>query len=68
MKKFLSFILTLAIIFCAVPMGAFTLTASAVDTYIEGYYTYIVSNSEATITQVDASISGDIIVPSTFWV
>lgn len=31
----------------------------------EGYYTYTVKNGEATITYVDKSISGDVVVPST---
>ena len=41
-------------------MGAFTLTASA-ETY--GYYTYIVTDGKATITDVNESISGDITIP-----
>lgn len=39
--------------------------ASAATEYTEGYYTYIVSNNEATIISVDESISGHITVPST---
>ena len=31
----------------------------------EGYFTYTVSGGEATITDVDTSISGDVIIPST---
>jgi len=31
----------------------------------EGYYTYTVSNGEATITKCDTSVSGDITIPST---
>ena len=62
MKKLLSIILTVALILCAVPFGAFTLTASAATS---GYYTYKVSNGKATITDVDTYISGDITIPST---
>ena len=62
MKKVLSIILTVALILCAVPLGAFTLTASAATS---GYYTYTVSNGEATITDVKTNISGDITIPST---
>ena len=62
MKKVLSVLLTLAMIFSLIPMGTFTLTASALT---EGYYTYTVTDSKATITAVDTSISGDVIIPST---
>ena len=40
----------------------FVVSASAAT---EGCYTYEVENSEATITVVDKSISGDIVIPST---
>ena len=40
----------------------FAVSASAAT---EGYYTYEVKNGNATITDVDASISGDITIPST---
>ena len=62
MKKLLSIILAVALMLCALPLGAFTLTASAAT---EGYYTYEISNDAATITDVDESISGDITIPST---
>lgn len=61
-KKLLSFALTLAIIVCAIPLGTFTFTASAATS---GYYTYTVSNGEATITDVKTSISGNVTIPST---
>lgn len=44
------------------PFGLFTVTANAATS---GYYTYSVSNGEATITDVSTSISGDITIPST---
>ena len=62
MKKVLSVLLTLAMIFSLIPMGTFTLTANALT---EGYYTYTVSSGKATITDVDTSISGDVTIPST---
>ena len=62
MKKVLSVLLTLAMIFSLIPMGTFTLTASALT---EGYYTYTVTDGKATITDVDTSISGDVTIPST---
>ena len=55
-----AFILSIAIIisvFAAVPV-------SAASTLKSGYYTYSVTNGEATITDVDQSISGDITIPS----
>ena len=62
MKKVLSVLLTLAMIFSLIPMGTFTLTANALT---EGYYTYTVTDSKATITDVSSSISGDVTIPST---
>ena len=65
MKKLLSLFLAVAVIIYAVPFGAFTFTASAEEKieYTEDYYTYKVLNGEVTITDVDAAISGDIIIP-----
>lgn len=62
MKKVLSVILVVMLIFTAMPLGAFNLTASAAT---EGYYTYSVSGGKATITDVDTAISGDIVIPNT---
>lgn len=45
-----------------VMMMLFAVSASAAT---EGYYTYKVENGEATITDVDTSISGDVTIPST---
>ena len=60
MKKLLSVALCLVLIFCAMPV--FAISASAEET--EGYYTYTISNGEATITDCDTSISGDVVIPS----
>ena len=59
LKKLLYFlpIIILLSIFSAI-------SVSAAD-YTEGYYTYSVSNGEATITDVNTSISGNITIPST---
>ena len=43
-------------------MPALTIPVSAAS---DGYYTYSVSNGEATITDVSTSISGNITIPST---
>lgn len=40
-----------------------TVPVSAANT--EGYYTYTVSNGEATITDVSTSVSGDVVIPDT---
>ena len=61
MKKFLSIILSIILIVYICPIGLFTITASA---EASGYYTYTVSSGKATITYVDSSISGDIVIPS----
>ena len=47
---------------CTLLLLALSVTASAAT---EGYYTYTVSNGEATITDVSTSISGNITIPST---
>ena len=65
MKKLLSVILTICLLLTIMPLGIFNLTASAETEYTEGYYTYTVSNGEATITSADTSISGDVTIPST---
>lgn len=56
MKKTLSIIITVAIIFCMIPFGTFSFTANAEDgltEYTEGYYTYIVTDGKATIVYFD---------------
>ena len=65
LKKFASVLLCLILVICVVPMGAFTITASAAAKYTSGYYTYTVTNGNATITRCNTSISGDITIPST---
>ena len=60
LKKALSVLLSLALIFAIVPLSAITASAS-----ISGYYTYTVSNDKATITDVSTSISGYVAIPST---
>ena len=58
MKKVIS--LFLALIMC---LGSFVFTASAEgETFTEDYYTYKIENGGATITDVDDSISGDVVV------
>ena len=59
MKKLFGLIIVLMCVLCvfAVPIKA--------DAVTEGYYTYEVSSGEATITDVDNSIGGDITIPST---
>ena len=59
-KKTLAFIIASVMLITAIP-----LTAGAATEYTSGYYTYEVENSEAIITDVDSSISGDITIPST---
>ena len=44
-------------------MLTFSFTSLAAET--EGLYTYTVTNGEATITQVDSSVSGDVTIPET---
>ncbi len=51
----LAAIIVLSAVILVLPAGAET----------EGYYTYTVSNGEATITDVDTAISGEITIPET---
>lgn len=60
MKKILSIIICFALIITALPLSVLNVSAAT-----SGYYTYTVSNGNATITDVDNSISGDITIPST---
>ena len=60
MKKLLAIALSLVMLLGAMP--ALTIPVSAASV---GYYTYSVSNGEATITDVSTSISGNITIPST---
>lgn len=62
MKKLLSIILTICLMLTFTPLGVFNLTANAATS---GYYTYEVSDDEATITDCDTSISGDVTIPDT---
>ncbi len=57
MKKILSMLLAVIMLVAAIPYSA-----SAAKT---NYYTYEIKNGEATITDVDISISGDVTIPST---
>ena len=64
-KKILSLILALALVLPIAPTELFNITAdAAITSGTSGYYTYSVSNGEATITAVHSSISGDIVIPS----
>lgn len=58
-KKAISLFLAVLMLMSALP-----LIAGAEESFTEGYYTYTVSGENATITDVDDSISGDIVIPS----
>ncbi len=77
LKKSLSIILAALMMICSVPftdlanidlsdLGTlFASKAEAAEKYTDGYYTYTVDeNGNATITDVDRSISGNITIPS----
>lgn len=59
-KRILSLILMIVIIMSIISIGTFSVSAETSD-----YYTYTINDGEATITDVDTSISGDVIIPST---
>ena len=60
-KKWLSTLLATVIVLCSLPFAGVTFSAGAEN---DGYYTYTVENGEATITDCDTSISGDVVIPS----
>lgn len=60
-KKFLSVFFCLTILLTALLTG---FTASA-EELTEGFYKYSIYDGEACITDVDTSISGDVVIPST---
>ncbi len=72
-KKFLSLLIAAMMIFGAAVAGAGSFdfvdigikAEAAEEYYKEGYYNYKIENGSATITGVDKSINGDVIVPST---
>ena len=63
MKKILSFALSLALMLCIVPVS-YIAAESVVTSYTDGYYTYTITDSKASIEAVDTAISGDITIPS----
>lgn len=62
-RKLVSLILSIIILLGILPINAFTVNAKT--EYTKGYYTYTISNGEATITHCDTSISGGVTIPST---
>lgn len=55
------------LLFVAVIMMIFVIDTEvlAAEKYTEGYYTYTVTDGEATIVDVDDGISGDVVIPET---
>ena len=67
-KKVLCVLLAVLMCLASAPLGGFENSgwfSGKASALTEGYYTYEVSDNEATITDVDNSISGDITIPST---
>ena len=72
-KKAISILLIAVMIFGTAPLAGFigldlpeiNLFSTKAEAATDGYYSYSVSDGEATITGVDKSISGDIVIPST---
>ncbi len=65
MKKVLAVVLTTVLMVSVLPTELFSITASAATLGTSGYYTYTVQDGEATIVEVDKSISDDAVIPST---
>ncbi|MGN1194572.1 MAG: leucine-rich repeat protein [Acutalibacteraceae bacterium] len=68
LKRLLACIMVIIMALTAVPLSGFAGLEFGVkvcaEDLTEGYYTYTVENGEATITDCDSDISGDVTVPS----
>lgn len=68
-KRFGKKILSLLMVLCMSVGMAVSVSAEGEyqgpEQYTEGYYTYMVSEGKATITEVDITISGDVVIPDT---
>ena len=66
-KKLISALLVLIIVFCAsfISSEMLIFEANAAERFTEGFYSYTVENGEATIVDCDENITGDIFVPET---
>ena len=64
MKKKISRVLSVMLVLLITTLIV-AVTASATTEFTEGYYTYVVENNQATITDVSEKISGDVTVPAT---
>ncbi|MGN0443891.1 MAG: leucine-rich repeat domain-containing protein, partial [Acutalibacteraceae bacterium] len=74
LSKIISVFLIIVMIIGSAPLQGFVglelpewseMFATKASALSDGYYTYTVSNGEATITDCDESISGDIVIPNT---
>lgn len=71
MKKVISVLLVAVMMLATAPLAGFIglelpdIFEVKAEAATDGYYSYSVSDGEATITGVDKSISGDIVIPST---
>ena len=59
MKKLISAFLSIVLVVVMIPVTSVV----AEDSFTDGYYTYTVTDGEATITKVAKTISGDIVIP-----
>ena len=64
MKRVISIFLTVVLLLTLLPAGAMSSAFTAFADTEEGY-TYTVSDNEATITDVDAAVSGEVAIPET---
>lgn len=65
-KKIFAVLLTVCVMLTVCPLGLFSIAISAeTTTHTEGFYTFTVTDGNATITDVSNDISGDVTIPST---
>ena len=77
LKRVIACVMIVIMAVTAVPMSGFVglelpkwsemfaTKASAAEEYTQGYYTYTIENSEATIIRCERSVSGELVIPAT---
>lgn len=63
MKKKICFIATLVMLLCLMVCMGMSVSAAEAEEFVEGLYTYTVTNGEATIVDVEDGIAGEVIIP-----
>lgn len=63
MKRKISYIATLVMVLCLLVCIGISVSAAEVEEFVEGYFTYTVTDGEATIVDVEDGVEGEIEIP-----